>query len=314
MTAQLQQHATPGAGPQMGPAMLQPSSAEIVPFTAKTRQAVTSEQTHSADLDPAPAASQRQIALTASELWRATKEDRIVPHYQPQFELTSGRTVAAEALARIVDEHGSMIPPNLFIDEADQSGVIVPLGRAVIRQACEDLTSLRDQGLPLQRIAINLSGLQLTMDSSLVHFVSRTLDQHDLAAADFDFEVTMDQLLELDRFALEILSELRHLGARVVIDDFGIDHEAIARLAEFEIDAVKLDRSIVQRLPYDRKATCLTRTLVCLAQAMGIDVIAVGLETQEQVNALAETGCRYGQGFVHSKPGPKVQLVDFLQS
>ncbi len=255
----------------------------------------------------------RQTELTASELWLATKEERIVPHYQPVFELETGRMVGAEALVRIVDEDGALIRPDRFIAEAEHSGVIVPLGRMVIRHACETLASMRSCGMDLPRVSINLSGLQLELDASLAPFVGRTLAKHGLAADQLEFELASSNLPKLGGIARDTVVELRELGVRRVLDDFGIDNDAIACLQTFDVDALKLAPSIVARLPQDLKAGCLVRRLVCLAQALGAEVIGTCLETQAQLDSLADTGCRYGQGYVHSRPSPAAELLSFMQ-
>ena len=253
-------------------------------------------------------------SLTASELWLALKEERIAPHYQTQFELDSRRTVAVETLARIIDEDGEPIRPDRFIAEAESSGVIVPLGRSILRQACRALADWRASGSHLQRVTVNLSSRQLALDTTLVPFLRRSVAEFGLTAADFEFELTEDQFLQTGCLGLDTLSELKALGARLAIDDFGSNHAFISELASTDADTVKLHPTIVRRISHDRKAANLARCLIAYANALGKDVVAVGIETDSQLDQLRQFGCRYGQGYVHTRATSQSDLQLFLKA
>ena len=259
-------------------------------------------------------ASAEDRSLTASELWRALKDERIVPHYHPQFNLASGRTVAVEALARVIDEEGRPIRPDRFISEAESSGVIVPLGRTIIRQACEALAGWRSSGRNLQRVAFNLSSRQLALDTTLAPFVRRTVVEFGLSPADLELELTESQFLETGCLGLDTLRELKELGTRIAIDDFGVNYAFISELASLDVDTVKLHPSIVSRLPHEPKAADLVRFLIALSLDLGLHVVAMGIETDAQIEHLQRFGCQYGQGYVHTRPVPSAEIYRFLQS
>lgn len=296
--------------PQILPEFRQ-AAASMLPFTRRSEKyPVPQSESNSGTF----ANSAEDTSLTASELWRALKEERIVPHYHPQFNLTNGSTMAVEALARVIDEEGKPIRPDRFISEAESSGVIVPLGRTIVRQACRALACWRSSGRNLQRIAINMSSRQLALDTTLAPFVRRTVAEFGLSAADLEFELTESQFLETGCLGLDTLRELKDIGARIAIDDFGVNYAFISELASLDVDTVKLHPSIIRRLAHDPKAADLVRFLIALSLDMGIHIVAVGIETDAQIEYLQKFGCQYGQGYVHTRPVPKAEIYRFLQS
>jgi EAL domain-containing protein (putative c-di-GMP-specific phosphodiesterase class I) len=296
--------------PQVLPEFRQ-AAARMLPFTRGSAKQPAVQPEHASETFEA---STEDTSLTASELWRALKDERIVPHYHPQFDLASGRTVAVEALARVIDEEGRPIRPDSFISEAESSGVIVPLGRTMIRQACRALACWRSSGRNLQRIGFNLSSRQLALDTTLAPFVRRTAAEFGLSPADLELELTESQFLETGCLGLDTLRELKELGTRIAIDDFGVNYAFISELESLDVDTVKLHPSIIGRLAHDSKAADLVRFLVALSQDMGMHVVAVGIETDPQIEYLRKIGCQYGQGYVHTRPIPKAEIYRFLQS
>ena len=250
-------------------------------------------------------------SFTLGQLWNAISDDRIVNHYQPQYDLATGRTVAVEALVRVVDEDGEMLFPDRFIVEAERSGMIVPLGRTVIRQACRDLAGWRRQGLTLDRVAINLSAHQLKVDSLLLNYVDKMLDIHGLQHY-LEFELTERQELDQDGPGIDTLNTLAAQGARLALDDFGIGYSSVHYLSALDIRTVKLDRSLVSRLPEDRTTMGVTRHLLAMAEELDMEVVAEGIETQAQNDYLAEARCDLGQGFLVARPMAEDALADFL--
>ena len=238
--------------------------------------------------------------FTLGDLWHAIADDRIVNHYQPQYDFVTGRTVAVEALARVIGEDGDLVYPDRFIVQAEESGMIVPLGRAVIRQACQDLARWRRQGHTLDRVAINLSAYQLKVDTLLIDYIEKMIDAHGLDFSDLEFELTERQAL--DGNGLDTLQTLAAAGARLALDDFGIGYSSVAYLAELDIRTVKLDRSMVSRLPEDRATAGIVRHLLAMARELDMEIVAEGIETQEQNDYLAHAGCHLGQGYLVAKP------------
>ena len=255
---------------------------------------------------------QPSYSLTPGEVWDALNDGRLQMHYQPQYDLVTGMTVSAEALIRLVDTDGQLIYPDRFIEMVEGSDLIVPLGRAVIEQVCADLAASRAAGITLQRVAINLSARQLKTDAGLLDFIDRTLVVNGLQHDDLEFELTERQGLSPDCLGLLVLSALAERGARIVIDDFGIGYSSIIYLTALPTAAFKLDRALVSRLTEDQTLQSVVKSLLTLAKDLKLDVVAEGIETDEQRDYLAQAGCPYGQGFGYAKPMPIGDLQAFL--
>ncbi len=240
--------------------------------------------------------------LSPGQVWEALNTDRLVVHYQPQYDMQTRKTVAAEALVRLIGTNGQLIYPDRFIDPVEQRDLIVPLGRAVIEQVCLDLAACREQGLPIRRIAVNLSAHQLVADSGLLTFTDRTVARHGLRYDDLEFELTERHGLTPDCEGYAVLDALAERGARIVIDDFGVGYSSVIYLAELPVSAFKLDRSLVARVLEEKPAQALIEGLLGLARNMGLDVVAEGVETDAQGDYLAAAGCPLAQGFGYARP------------
>ncbi len=285
-----------------------PPAAEIdsavIDLVARKRAAPADTQT--------PAAGNTADRLSPGEVWEALNADRLVVHYQPQYDMESGKTVAAEALVRLIDTDGQLIFPDRFIDPVEQRDLIVPLGRAVIEQVCLDLATCREEGLPIHRIAVNLSAHQLVADSGLLRFTDRLVARHGLEYDDLEFELTERHGLTPDCEGYAVLDALAERGARIVIDDFGVGYSSVIYLAELPVAAFKLDRSLVARLLEEKPAQALIDGLLGLARNMGLDVVAEGVETRAQGEYLAAAGCPLAQGFGFARPMLVEDLVTFV--
>ena len=250
--------------------------------------------------------------ITADDVRAALKEGRLVMHYQPQYDMRTGKTVAAEALVRLNDIDGRLIYPDRFIDMVERSDLIVPLGRAVISQVCADLASSRAQGCTIRRMAINLAARQLDLDTKLPEFIDQELMRYGLQYDDLEFELTERQNLAPNCPGIAQLDALDQRGARIVLDDFGIGYSSVIYLTKLPISAFKLDRELVSRLPGDHTTRTVLESLLALATKLGLEVIAEGIETAEQHEFLDRTGCPYGQGFGYAKPMGIDDLQTFI--
>ncbi len=299
--------ATRAAAPDASPQRLNPPSAEPIDFASYQSRGGSDWR-----FTGASRSLNKDCALTPHEVWEAVSEGRVVMHYQPQYDILTGKTVAAEALIRLVDHDNQLIYPDRFIASTEQSDIIVPMGRAVIEQVCIDLAALRAAGFTLQRIAINLSAHQINSDTTLLAFIDKTLADHGLRYEDLEFEITERQNLSPDGAGMALLQMLAKLGARVVIDDFGIGYSSVVYLTELPISAFKLDRALVTRLPEDRAMRSVVKSLLRLARELEIDVVAEGIESEEQNTYLADQGCPYAQGFGYARPMALADLETFL--
>ncbi len=237
-----------------------------------------------------------EVAITADEL---------VLHFQPFVDLATGRMIGAEALVRWNRPGHGLLPPNDFIDIAEETGLIVPLGAWVIDEALRELADWPENEVgerPL--LTINLSAAQL-VDDSLIPTVVTAIDRHHVPAGLVGFEVTESMQVDDVEGATEVLRRISALGCPLAIDDFGIGYATLDYLRRFSMaDTIKIDRSFVSGLGSSREDTAIVSASVALASSLGLDVVAEGVETYHQLTELRGLGARVGQGYVISKPVP----------
>jgi EAL domain-containing protein (putative c-di-GMP-specific phosphodiesterase class I) len=233
----------------------------------------------------------------------ALSQERIRVHYQPIVDLTTGEVVAVEALLRIEDEAGNLELPGEYVAVAEENGLIGEIGRRVLDRACAALAAWRlewGERAPL-RVAVNISGRQLG-SPDFVDQVTSTLAAHGLSPSDLSLEFTESTVLTADRETLRTAERLRALGVLLSVDDFGTGYSSLAYLKRFPIGAVKLERVFVAGLGDDPSDAEIIRAVVSLGDALGLDVVAEGIETATQLQMLQHLGCSYGQGFLLSHP------------
>ncbi len=248
----------------------------------------------------------------AEQIWDALVDNRVVVHYQPQVALATGETEAMEALVR-VRAGNALQYPDSFIATAENCGLIVGLGRAVISQACHDLARWRDLGSDLRRIAVNLSAGQLSLDTQLAAFVEERLQANGLCHGDLELELTERQLLVAGSSAMQSLEMLSESGCRIALDDFGSGFSCLAYLTTMPVHSVKLDRQMVSLVPDDKTVCRIVEHVVSLAHDLNIDVVAEGLELERQRDFLLGLGCRLAQGFAYGAPMPREQFERSLK-
>lgn len=237
----------------------------------------------------------------SESLREALQKGEFVLHYQPVVEADTSEVVAAEGLLRWYRNGERWVQPAEFIPAIEESGDIVWLGEWVIRSACEALQRIRARGVLLQRIAVNLSALQLA-DEALVPNVQRAMAMHGLVPGDLELEVTETVLMRDKEQASRVLSELRAQGVRVAMDDFGTGYSQLAYLHRLPANVLKIDRSFVSGLAEDVYAQEITTTIVGLGHRLGMEVVAEGVETEMQRQFLRSVGCDLMQGYLFGKP------------
>jgi diguanylate cyclase (GGDEF)-like protein len=251
-----------------------------------------------------------QLALE-HKLRRALELDQFELHYQPKMGLQSRRIEGAEALLRWRDPEQGLISPGEFLPLLERTGLIIDVGDWVLRQAAADCQYWLQQGLPTVRVAINISPLQLEN----AEFVARFLEMTQAWATGrcgLDIEITESSLLEGSQAEIEKLERLRSHGVRVAIDDFGTGYSSLGRLSSLPIDTLKIDRSFISRLPNDRSGRTVVETILTLARAFGMDTVAEGVETAEQLQALGQMQCDQVQGYLISRPAPRDAFTQML--
>ena len=233
-------------------------------------------------------------------LRQAVDAGRLVLHYQPIVDLADGRIVAAEALLRWPVGDG-FVPPDKFIPIAEESKLIIPIGAQVAVMALAQLAKLRALGLPLEYVSINASGLQIFTPGFAAGLIAE-LARQGLPGHCLQVELTENVLMRDMHACGAVFEELRRHGVRIAIDDFGTGYSSLAYLSRLPIDALKLDRSFVRDIPGDPNDCAIARAVVGLADSLGLEAIAEGIETAAQETVLLNFGCRKVQGFLYSRP------------
>ena len=231
--------------------------------------------------------------------------------YQPQVCAKTGRFMGVEALVRWTLEDGRSISPADFIPVAEKSGLIVELGKWVLTRVCRDLAELRGLGVEIQKVAINVSPRQLTRGYNIVGEICQTLVSFGERVGRFQFEVTENALM--DDNGSEVLDAFRDAGFSLAIDDFGSGYSSLGYLKRFQVGALKIDRQFVERLPDDAEDGAIVSAVIQMSKALGITVVAEGVETEAQSAFLAAHGCDILQGYLISRPIAPQQLVEFIR-
>jgi len=232
-------------------------------------------------------------------------------HYQPQYHATSQTMIGMEALVRWHSD-GQMISPAHFIPVAEQSGLIVPLGEWVMHEACRQIAEWRQQGISLPRVAVNLSPRQFA-DVGLYQRLMHILYRHDLNAADIELEITESALMDDEGGrASRLVLNLKEAGYAIAIDDFGTGYSSLGMLHRLPIDRLKIDRSFVTSAEKTREGDAIIRSVVQMAHALNMEVLAEGVETADQRDMLLRKGCQLMQGYHYAKPLPAAQLTRLL--
>jgi diguanylate cyclase (GGDEF)-like protein/PAS domain S-box-containing protein len=248
--------------------------------------------------------AQRRLDVE-SILREALEEGHLVVAYQPIVELPSGAVVGNEALVRIRMDDGSLLSPDQFIPVAESTGLILPLGAAVLNQACAQQARWAQASNPPGHVAVNLSPCQLS-DPSLVGQVAEALALSGLPASQLYLELTETALLDASPEVLQAVNDLKAMGVTLAIDDFGTGWASLAYLRRFPIDLLKIDRSFVSGILDNDQDVEVVKAVISLGHALALKVVAEGVETDEQGRRLSEMGCDLAQGYFYGRP----QLVE----
>ncbi|MGA2549987.1 MAG: EAL domain-containing protein [Burkholderiaceae bacterium] len=241
----------------------------------------------------------------------AAEQGDFVLHYQPIVEVQSGRIIGAEALLRWEKAPGQIISPETFIAIAESTDLISTIGAWVIRTACQQGRHWF-AGNPDFTLAINISPRQLR-NAELVRVVEQALAEFSIDPSRLILEVTESSIAEAGEDAQSIINELKSLGVRIAVDDFGTGQSALASLKRFEFDALKIDRSFIRDTPRDVDDMEISATIVAMGHALGLIVVAEGVETEEQLNFLKDCGCDHYQGFFYSAAIPAAEMTERLR-
>ncbi|TVT51697.1 MAG: PAS domain S-box protein [Sedimenticola thiotaurini] len=239
--------------------------------------------------------------LLENSLRQAIALNQFVVYYQPKFSLSDGKLIGSEALIRWLHPDMGLVPPDNFIPLAEDTGLIVPIGAWVLNTACRQIKAWQEQGLATGTVAVNLSGQQLQR-GHLVSTVKDALESSGLDASLLELEITESFIMDQADKAIQVLGELRALGVTLSIDDFGTGYSSLSYLKKLPINNLKIDKSFVRDIPHDPNDEAIARAIISLAANMQLDVIAEGIETEDQLNFLRREGCGFGQGYLFSPP------------
>jgi diguanylate cyclase (GGDEF)-like protein/PAS domain S-box-containing protein len=262
--------------------------------------------------------SMHEHALTRlqveTDLRRAVEREEFVVYYQPVIDLQTGKVTGFEALVRWQHPQRGLLPPAEFITIAEETGMIVPLGWIVLRVACQELNRWAAEipGGEQLTVSVNVSGAQFAQTELITH-IQRVINEAETIAARLHLEITESVMIDNAEITASVLAYLRTLGIRLHIDDFGTGYSSLSALHRFPISALKVDRSFVSRIGMSgAKAEEMIETIVALSHRLGIEVIAEGVETTEQLAYLRTIGCNYAQGYLFSRPMPASEVAKFV--
>ncbi len=243
-----------------------------------------------------------QLKLEA-DLKLAVEREEFCIHYQPIVSLENNRITGFEALVRWQHPERGLVLPDDFIPLAEETGLIKPIGKWVLHEACHQVRQWQEQSRGDQSLSVNvnLSGKQFSQPD-LIEQIEKTLEQTGLSARSLKLEITESSVMEKAEAATQMLGQLRDLGVKLHIDDFGTGYSSLSNLHHFPVDVLKIDRSFVGRMGPGEENSEIVQTIVQLAHNLGMEVTAEGVETYEQHNKLLSLSCEYGQGYFFSKP------------
>jgi diguanylate cyclase (GGDEF)-like protein len=248
-----------------------------------------------------------------ADLARALESQQFLLHYQPVFDLESGRVVLAEALLRWKHPLKGMIAPDRFIPLAEESGLIVPIGAWVLQEACKQASRWHEiDGCENLAISVNLSMRQI-QDNALINTVTAALKDSGIEGRSLILEITESMLAHDTERTTAVLQQLKTIGVKLAIDDFGTGYSSLSHLRTFPVDKIKIDKTFIRELHNSPTTEALIEAVVNLAKALGATTVAEGIESREQAEALRRLHCDRGQGFYYCRPLPSAALATLLR-
>ena len=247
----------------------------------------------------------------SNDLYRALDRNELVVYYQPQIDLVTKKISGAEALLRWMHPTRGMISPGIFIPIAEKNSLINSIGEWVLREACIQNKKWQDKGLPEINIAINLSAIQILnpkLSSNLANIIKET----GLDPKYIELEITESIAIKETNHVIEVLNKLKKIGVSIAIDDFGTEYSSLSRLKMLPIDRIKIDMQFIQGLETNEKDKAITMVIINLAKSLGMNVLAEGVETENQLDFLNQKMCNNVQGYYYYKPMPADEMEKIL--
>jgi EAL domain-containing protein (putative c-di-GMP-specific phosphodiesterase class I)/GGDEF domain-containing protein/PAS domain-containing protein len=248
-----------------------------------------------------------------TDLQHAVENGELLLHYQPKVDTASGRLLGMEALVRWMHPERGMISPAEFIPVAEDTGMIVAIGRWVLREACRQNAAWQQAGLRPLRVAVNLSARQFR-SNNLLDEIDAALSETALPESLLELEITESMVMEDPERVINLLDKIRSRGIHLSLDDFGTGHSSLAYLKRFPIDCVKIDRAFIKDMPENTDDVAIARTIVAMAKSLGLTTVAEGVETAEQLELLKTMGCDQIQGYFFSRPLPADDFMAYYRA
>lgn len=255
--------------------------------------------------------SLERLALETS-MRRALERDEFYLHYQPKLDLKSGRINGVEALLRWQHPELGSVAPNQFIPLAEETGLIVQIGRWVLKTACHQNMEWQREGLSPVCLAVNLSARQFN-DHALLDDIAVALTASQMPAHLLELELTESMVIQNQDYAIEVLGALKRMGVKLALDDFGVGYSSLAQIKNYPFDTLKVDRSFIRNLPANTEDGAITDAIIAIGKTLSMTVVAEGVETVEQESFLREHACDQTQGFYFSRPVAPEEFAKFLR-
>ncbi|MHA7898409.1 MAG: bifunctional diguanylate cyclase/phosphodiesterase [Henriciella sp.] len=247
-----------------------------------------------------------------AELRQAVAEDRFVPLFQPKIDLRTGRISGAEALARWQLENGRLVSPSVFIELAEETGLIGKIGDQIMHKACAEAAQWSHEG-HIINLAVNVSPKQFE-DENLAETILDALAKSGLSPRQLEIEITESLAIQQPERVRDVLEPLRRLGIKLAVDDFGTGHSNLAVLTQIDFDVFKIDRQFVMGTPHDPQANAIVDMILSMATSLEMTIVGEGIETEEQAAFLSNRQCDIGQGYLYSPPVSAVAFIEMLKT
>jgi EAL domain-containing protein (putative c-di-GMP-specific phosphodiesterase class I) len=247
----------------------------------------------------------------ADALRKTLEREELELYFQPIVEAKSRAIVGVEGLVRWHQDSDDPVSTAMLIDVAEKSGLIIPLGRWVISEACRRFQEWREAGIDLRRIAINLSGEQFRR-GNVVEVVQEALHRFNMAPGQLEIEITESAMMLDERKTFRALEQLKRLGVGIALDDFGTGYSSLSYVHRFPVDVLKIDRSFVVNIENDEGSRAIAMAVIALAHQLKLRVVGEGVENVQQESFLLDNGCDEMQGYLYSKPLPAGAILSIL--
>ncbi len=249
----------------------------------------------------------RSALSLEADLRDALANDRFTLHYQPQYETGTDRIVGVEALLRWNQQGVGLVGPGSFLPHAEENGLIIPINEWVLRRACADAYRWQRAGLPAFRVGVNMSPIQFRRKNVPLQ-IARILSETGLEPRRLELELTENIVMQDVDAVANDLRELNRLGVSIAIDDFGTGYSSLAYIKKLPVQRIKIDQGFVRNLTQDPNDAAIVRAIITLGRSLSLDVVAEGVETARQLQALKEAGCGFAQGFLLGRPMPADEI------